>query len=115
MEAYTGALKPEFILSTGDSFYDGPMPVTGTTNEVPNTPANLQAADRDVIWDLSFRHIYDRPNLRATPWYLQMGNHGMSFHLFFAFRGMPHNKLTPAPYAHCRFARRLWWLPGLPN
>ena len=81
MEAYTGAIKADFILSTGDSFYDGPMPVSGSLNDVPLPPsaANLQAADRDVIWDLSFRHIYDRPNLRSTPWYFQMGNHGTSF------------------------------------
>lgn len=54
---------------------DGPMPESGSRDPVnlPVSAEDLALADADVIWDLSFRHIYDRPNLRAVDWYSIQG------------------------------------------
>lgn len=62
MEAYAVNLAPSLILSVGDNFYDG-----------PDWPTR-EEADADAMWSLSWRHIYDRPTLRSTPWWLIQGN-----------------------------------------
>jgi hypothetical protein len=62
MEAWAVNLAPSIILSTGDSFYDA-----------PDWPTTAEA-DADPKWSLSWRHIYDRPTLRSTPWWLIQGN-----------------------------------------
>lgn len=51
-------VEPEFILSTGDHFYD-----------------NGVASVDDPLWQSSFENIYDG-NLLQIPWYAVLGNHG---------------------------------------
>ena len=70
MEAYAEVLNPSFMLSVGDQFYDGPMP---TPTAATDPESQRASADNDPIYDLSFRHIYDRPMLRAMPWYMIQG------------------------------------------
>jgi len=81
METWAASLKNLYpnliVVSAGDNFYDGPMPVSGNRDSIPLPPsaADLLAADNDPIWDMSFRHIYNTPTLRTTPFYNFQGNH----------------------------------------
>ena len=81
MESWAASLKATnpnlFLMSAGDSYYDGPMPVSGNRDSIPLPPsaADLLAADNDPIWDASFRHVYNTPTLRNVPFYNFQGNH----------------------------------------
>ncbi len=70
MEAWAVQLAPAIILSTGDNFYD--YSTGGGTGGAFGSQA---VADADPMWSLSWRHIYDRPTLRSTPWWIIQGNH----------------------------------------
>jgi 3',5'-cyclic AMP phosphodiesterase CpdA len=47
----------DFIVSTGDNFYDAGVDSVG-----------------DVLWDMSYEHVYKGPQLQC-PWYVVLGNH----------------------------------------
>jgi hypothetical protein len=53
------------------------MPVSGNRDSIPLPPSadDLLAADNDPIWDASFRHVYNTPTLRNSPFYNFQGNH----------------------------------------
>ena len=53
------------------------MPISGNRDSIPlpASAADLLAADLDPIWDTSFRHVYNTPTLRTTPFYNFQGNH----------------------------------------
>lgn len=74
MEAYAAQLQPRFIMSVGDQFYPGPASPSGASDmNIPASPAERAAADRDQIYSLSFRNIYNTPTLRNTEWHLFQG------------------------------------------
>lgn len=47
----------DFIVSTGDNFYDAGVDSVG-----------------DVLWDMSYEYVYTGPQLQC-PWYVVLGNH----------------------------------------
>ena len=57
MNRWAGSNRAQFILSTGDNFYDG---ITG---------------NNDRRWNTWWRNIYDGANIRNLPWYISVGNH----------------------------------------
>jgi hypothetical protein len=57
MEEWAAAGRLDFVMSTGDQFYNGPL------------------SDGDLRWDYSFREVYDTPTLRSLKWWLIAGNH----------------------------------------
>jgi tartrate-resistant acid phosphatase type 5 len=58
MNDWTQQENPQFIVSTGDNFYD--VGVTDT---------------KDPHWQNSFEKVYSRNNLVQKPWYISLGNH----------------------------------------
>jgi hypothetical protein len=50
LEAWIQASEPNFLLSVGDQFYDGPLD------------------DEDPRWDHTFRWIYNYPALNEIKW-----------------------------------------------
>ena len=57
MNRWAGQNRAQFILTTGDNFYDGIL------------------GDEDPRWELWWRDIYDGGNIRNLPWYVSVGNH----------------------------------------
>jgi hypothetical protein len=66
MAAWAETLDPEFVLSVGDNFYEGPTTAEG------GDLAPWQ-------WDEGFRKVYAQPSLVNRPWYVIQGNHGESW------------------------------------
>jgi tartrate-resistant acid phosphatase type 5 len=58
MNNWTQKENPQFIVSTGDNFYN--VGVTDTN---------------DPHWQNSFEKVYSRNNLVQKPWYISLGNH----------------------------------------
>mmetsp|Transcript_10817 Transcript_10817/g.26454 ORF Transcript_10817/g.26454 Transcript_10817/m.26454 type:complete len:418 (-) Transcript_10817:274-1527(-) len=97
-------VKPDFILSLGDNFY----------------PDGAQSLD-DNQFSSSFEHVYNRPHLKSTKWWITIGDHdhcgNVTAMLAYAKgeRGMnwlgPDNPESmpadyfrlPAPYYHRRY------------
>jgi len=76
MEAYATQTNAQLLMSVGDQFYDGPMPISGERDTAyPPSPADVVASDADPIWDESWRGIYNTPTLRTIPWKIFHGNH----------------------------------------
>ena len=58
MGRYAERFPPEFVISTGDHFYDFGVPSVNS-----------------FLWASSFEHIYTADSLQRAPWYAVLGNH----------------------------------------
>ena len=59
MEQWAATNKPQFILTTGDNFYQNG--ITGHD---------------DPRWNSYWRNVYNSTNIKPLPWQVAIGNHG---------------------------------------